>query len=90
MSVSSFCEDGTTKRHYKSDAAGINNQQFIEHCFGVKCIDYSCYGVYLNDYHNWHMAYESHEPLACSVSDVSNMCISFSYFGEVVVDMLGS
>ena len=70
MSVSSFCENGTAKRQFKSDAAGISNQQFVGHCFGVKSVDYSCYVVYLNDCYNWHMAYESLEMLACSVSDV--------------------
>ena len=80
MSVSSLCEDGTAKRPFKSDAAGISNQQFAGHCFGVKCVDYSCYIVYFNDYYNRLMAYESCETLACSVSDVSNICISFSCF----------
>ena len=81
MSVSSFCEDGTGKRQFKSEAAGISNQQFVEHCFGVKCVDYLCLIVYLNDYHNSHLTYESYETLACSVSDVSNICISFQCFG---------
>ena len=81
MSVSSFCEDGTAKRHFKSDADGISNQQFVGHCVGVKSVVYSCYVVYLNDCYNWHMAYESHETLACSVSGVSNICISFQCFG---------
>ena len=80
VSVSSFCDD-TAKLQFKSDTAGISNQQFVGHCFGVKCIDYSCYVVYLNDYYNWHMTYESHERLACSVSDVSSICISFQCLG---------
>ena len=80
MSFSSFCDYSTAKRQFKSDAFGIRNQQFVGHYFGVKCVDNSFYVVYLNDYYNWHMAYESHETLACSVSDVSNICISFSCF----------
>ena len=79
MSVSSYCEDGTAKRQLKSDADGISSQQFVGHRLGVKCVHYSCYD-FLNDYYNWHMAYESHETLACSVSDVSNICIAFSCF----------
>ena len=53
--------------------SAINNS--LDIAFGVKCVDYSCYVVYLNDYYNWHMEYESHETLACSVSDVSDICI---------------
>ena len=50
MLASLFCEDGTIKRQYKSDIAGINSQQVVE-------------------------------TLACSVSDVSIICILFSCFG---------
>ena len=77
LSVSSFCEDSRARRQFKSDAAGISIQQFVGHCFGVKCVDYSCCVVYLNNYYNWYMAYESHETLACSVSDIFNIYYNF-------------
>ena len=51
VSVFSFCGDGTIKR--QSVIAGVSSQQFVGRCFGGKCVDYSCYIVYLNDYYNW-------------------------------------
>ena len=69
MSVSSYCEDGTAKRQFKSDAAGIGNQQFVGHCFGGNA-SITRVMLYLNDYYNWHMAKESNDTLACSVPDI--------------------